>query len=45
MGEVKELNSKNRTYQFFNDMINLNNFNLSLLKIETKTLIFTTLET
>ena len=36
MGEVKELNIKNRTYYYFNDMIDIRNFHLNLLKIDKK---------
>ena len=36
MGQVKEINTKNRTYYFFDDMINLKNFDSSLLKIDKK---------
>ena len=36
MGEVKQINIKNRTYYFYNDMINLKNFELKLLKIDGK---------
>ena len=36
MGETKELNIKNQTYYFFNDMINIKNFYLNLLKIDKK---------
>ena len=38
MGEVKQINIKNRTYYFYNDMINLKkNFKLlNLLKIDRK---------
>ena len=36
MGEVKELNIKNRTYYFFNDMIDIKNFHSNLLKIDKK---------
>ena len=32
MGEVKEINVKNRTYYFFNDIINIKNVDLNLLK-------------
>ena len=35
MGEVKQINIKNRTY-FYNDMINIKHFELSLLKIDRK---------
>ena len=34
MGEVKALNIKNQTYDFFNDMINIQNFHSNLLKID-----------
>ena len=36
MGEVKQINIKNRTYYFYNDMINLKNFEPKLLKIDGK---------
>ena len=36
MGETKELNIKNETYYFFNDMINIRNFHSNLLKIDKK---------
>ena len=36
MGEVKELNIKNRTYYFFDDMIDIKNFHSNLLKIDKK---------
>ena len=36
MGKTKELNIKNRTYYFFNDMINIKNFHSNLLKIDKK---------
>ena len=36
MGKVKELNIKNQTYYFFNDMINIRNFHSNLLKIDKK---------
>ena len=36
MGKVKELNIKNQTYYFFNDMINMKNFHSNLLKIDKK---------
>ena len=36
MGKIKELNIKNQTYYFFNDMINIKNFHSNLLKIEKK---------
>ena len=34
MGNIKEINIKNRTYYFFDDMINIRNFDPSLLKID-----------
>ena len=36
MGEVKELNIKNRTYYYFNDIIDIKNFQSNLLKIDKK---------
>ena len=36
MGEVKQINNKNRTYHFYNEMINLKNFTSNLLKIDKK---------
>ena len=36
MGEVKALNIKNQTYDFLNDMINIQNFHSNLLKIDKK---------
>ena len=33
---VKQLNIKNRTHYFFNDLINLKKFNPSLLKLDKK---------
>ena len=33
MGNIKQINIKNRTYYFFNDMINIKNFDSKLLKI------------
>ena len=36
MGEVKALTIKNQTYYFFNDMINIQKFHSSLLKIDKK---------
>ena len=31
MGSIKEINAKNLTYYFFNDMINIKNFDPKLL--------------
>ena len=36
MGEVKQINIKNRTRYFYNDIINIKNFDAKLLKIENK---------
>ena len=36
MGETKELNIKNRTYYYFDDMIDIRNFHSNLLKIDKK---------
>ena len=36
MGEVKQINIKNRTYYFYNDMINIINFEANLLKSDKK---------
>ena len=36
MGKVKQTNIKNRTYYFYNDQINLKDFDASLLKIDKK---------
>ena len=36
MGQIKEINIENRTYYFFNDMINIEGFDSNLLKIDKK---------
>ena len=36
MGNIKQIKIKNRTYYFFNDMINIKEFDSSQLKIEKK---------
>ena len=36
MGNIKQINIKNRTYYFFNDMINIKDFDSSLIKIDKK---------
>ena len=36
MGVVKQIDIKNRTYYFYNDMINIKNVDPSLLKIDQK---------
>ena len=43
MGNIKQIDIKNRTYYLFNDIINIKNFDSSLLKktkSHTKTLLF-----
>ena len=37
MENIKEINIENRTYYLFDDMINIENFNPDLLKIDKKT--------
>ena len=47
MEAVKQINIKNRTYYFYNDMINIKYFESKLLKIDKKsykTLVSTTLD-
>ena len=34
MGEIKQTNIKNRTYYFYNDQINLKDFDARLLKVD-----------
>ena len=34
MGEIKQINIKNRTYYFYNDIINLNEFDESKIKVD-----------
>ena len=36
MGQVKEVNIKNQTYYFFDDMINIKNFHSNFQKIDKK---------
>ena len=36
MVNIKEINIKNRTYYFFDDLINITNFDPNLLKIDKK---------
>ena len=36
MGTVKQMNIKNLTYYFYNDMINIKNFDPILIKIDRK---------
>ena len=48
METVKQIDIKNRTYYFYNDMIDIKTFDSDLLKIDKKnhikTLVFTTLD-
>ena len=36
MGKTRQINIKNRTYYFYNDQINLNDFDASMLKVDKK---------
>ena len=36
MGEIKQINTKNRTYEFYNDKIDLKDFDARLLKIDKR---------
>ena len=36
MGTLKQINIKNRTYYFYNDIIDIENFKSNLLKIDKK---------
>ena len=36
MGNIKQINIKNRTYYFFNDMIDIKDFDPRLIKIDKK---------
>ena len=36
MGEIKQINIKNRTYYFYNDIINLDEFDESKIKVDKK---------
>ena len=36
MGKVKQIEIKNRTYYFYNDIINIEEFDSKLLKIDKK---------
>ena len=38
MGEVKQINIKNRTYYFYNDIIDLKKFDARLLKMDRNSL-------
>ena len=37
MGSIKEINIKNRTYYFYNDIIDLKTFDSNNLKLDKKT--------
>ena len=49
MGKVKQIEIKNQTYYFYNEITNIEEFDSNLLKMEKKNnakiLIFTTLDT
>ena len=36
MGRIKQINIKNRTYYFYDDMVNIKGFDSNLLKIDKK---------
>ena len=36
MGEIKQMNIKNRTYYFYNDIIDLEKFDGSKIKVDRK---------
>ena len=36
MGKIKQINIKSQTYYFYNDRINLKDFNTRLLKVDKK---------
>ena len=36
MAKLKQINIKNRTYYFYNDQINLKDFDARLLKVDKK---------
>ena len=36
MGKIKQINIKNRTYYFYNNQINLKDFDARLLKVDRK---------
>ena len=36
MGEIKQINIKNQTYYFYNDVINLDEFDDSKIKVDRK---------
>ena len=36
MGKIRQINIKNRTYYFYNDQINLKDFDASMVKIDKK---------
>ena len=36
MGNIKQINIKNQTYYFFNDIVNIKDFDTNLIKIDKK---------
>ena len=41
MGEIKQINIKNRTYYFYNDIIDLDESDGSKIKVDEKTFLMT----
>ena len=41
MGSIKETDIKNRTYYFYNDIIDIKTFDSNMLKLDERILIFT----
>ena len=41
MGEIKQINIKNRTYYFYSDIIDLDEFDGSKIKVDEKTFLMT----
>ena len=38
MSQIKEINIKNRTYYFFDEMINIKNFDVNRIKINIRSI-------
>ena len=36
MGRIKDINIKNRTYYFYDDMVNIKDFDSNLMKLDKK---------
>ena len=41
MGEIKQINIRNRTYYFYSDIIDLDEFDGSKIKVDEKTFLMT----